>query len=159
MKTLEDAAAVAAYLFERLFPDPCEAIGLFGSIARNGVGNDIDLAIFVTHSYTARQSLRTGEQMLNDIANPTKEDKHRVRQHAARETLNIERLAPENICEESVDVLLYPFYYDIEAAIDNLQTSAKSHALEANVVRDLQLFVPRDRRFVPWSEIIDSMSC
>ena len=157
MKTLEDAAAVAAYLFERLFPDPCEAIGLFGSIARNGVGNDIDLVVFVHYSSTARQFLATGEEMLSEIANPTKEEMRQVRQRAARKILNIERLGPQDLDEESVDVLLYPFYHGIEGAIDNIQISSKTLALDASMIRDLRFFIPRDRRFVPWSEIIDSL--
>ncbi len=53
MMTLEHAGQVALYLLGGL-PNICEAMGLFGSVARNGDGNDIDIIVFVSSRWTSK---------------------------------------------------------------------------------------------------------
>lgn len=149
MKTTNDAMVVAEYLFRLLYPLKCEAIGLFGSVARYGRGNDIDMVVFVPLSFDERQFHAIATTMLEKMDQPTREDKQRIRQEAARRVLGLERLSPADACEEgAVDILLYRFDYDVEGAIAHLRRLGREHHIEAEISRDLLFFSPQEKSFV-----------
>ena len=150
MRIMSDAVAVAEYLLGLLYPLRCEAVGLFGSVAREGDGRDLDIVLFVPLAFDERRFHTIATRMLEKIEQPTREEKQRIRQEAARQVLEVERLSPASVCEEDVDILLYRFDYDVEGAISNLPRLAKEHKIEAEIAQDLLFFNPQEKRFEKW---------
>ncbi len=153
MFSQKEAVAVGCYLMERLYPNKCEAIGLYGSLARSGQGNDIDLIVFTPLTFTSKQFLEIGRNMKTEFEtrqgqSPTKEEKAEIRRQAARLSLELDRLTPLEIEETHIDILVYPFHIDREGALEGLKNVGQEHDIEASIAGDLLFLNYQEKRFV-----------
>lgn len=152
MFTTQDASTAASYLLAALYPAKCEAVGLFGSIARSGQGNDIDLVVFTPLPFTAHQVFAIATKLTERLKTEkgrklTKDEKAEIRREAARQLLGLKRLTPLEIDETAIDILVYPFYYDFNGAVDELRRKGEGKYIESRIVRDLLILDHRNKNF------------
>jgi predicted nucleotidyltransferase len=154
MYTRDDAVTVGMFLMEELADSgACEAIGLFGSLARHGQGNDIDLIIFVSHSNISRRFIMGCTERVSDWEAKTgrkadKEVKTELRRTSVRELFGLDALTPPNLAENCVDILVYPFSYSYSGAVDELKTIGGESNIEATIAKEVLFLNYQARSFV-----------
>src|SRR3989344_340609 len=151
MKTIDDAKEVADRIL-RLFPNHCEAIGLFGSVARDGKGNDIDLIIFATFGSFETQFFNRAMAILGQVENPTAIDMTRTRSEAIRQVFGLiatEPLGAGDVFDDDVDAFVRRWSHSLQAAVENIRQVGKTNAMDAEIVRDLHIYDPQEKQFVP----------
>ena len=156
MKTIDDAKDVADLIL-RLFPNHCEAVGLFGSVARNGQGNDIDLIIFATFTSFETQFLDLALAIIGQVEKPTAVDKKNARHRAIRQVFGpiaTEPLGAGDLFDDDVDAFVRRWSHSLQAAVENIRQVGKTNAMDAEIVCDLRIYVPQEKQFVPVADLL-----
>ena len=156
MKTIDDAKEVADRIL-RLFPNHCEAVGLFGSVTRNGQGNYIDLIIFATFTSFETQFLNLALAMIGQVEKPTAADMKNARHRAIRQVfgpISTERLGPGDVFDNDADVFIRRWSHSLQAAVENLRQVGKNNAMDAEIVRDLRIYMPQEKQFVSIEDLL-----
>jgi len=145
MVTTKEAAKVAMHIMRNATREVFNGIGLFGSIAREGRGNDINLVVLTVTPEQSRDYLVTASEHMTRLKEElgdslTKERRRGLRTQLAREVLKLESLAPAGIDESLVDLVLYPSWGCTLCALRHLRRLGERYALDHNIAQDVRFF-------------------
>lgn len=148
--TEENAQEIAEFILSHEHQQ-IHTIGIFGSVAREGIGNDLDLIIFTFRSTMLRFMEKSSNQVQQLKKEGNEVDKNtlsRIRKEIAKVVLSLDFLCANQEMEDQLDVYLFPA--SLEEDVDRWirEGNGAATAFMQSVVKDLKYFDPVTKTFI-----------